>query len=77
MLWRAGRLESSGSSSCSAHLGGLESPISQIDESLFPDSRRAGHLAVSACLLAMPLVSPLYRSWRRGSGIVLGNGSRT
>ena len=42
MLWRAGRLESSGSSSCSAHLGGLESPISQIAESLFPDSRRTG-----------------------------------
>ena len=39
MLWRAGCLESNGSSKDFLQLGGLESPINQTEEFLFPDPR--------------------------------------
>ena len=55
MPWRAGCLESSGSSRYSPHFGRLESPINQIDESLFPGPRSTGYPSVPNCLRVMSL----------------------
>ena len=47
MLCRAGCLESNGTSRDSLHFGGLESPINQIGEFLFPDSRFTNYVPMS------------------------------